>query len=621
MAPPTRRLGFGGFQAPNVQPRVADLSPGTRYGEQALASGISAQGAVIQAQDRARQDFSARLDAFTSQVMQTAAQQAQIEGEEFGIMNTPSAALKETANGDFELQIKDDKDVFGDRFSAYGRAARSAALVQMRLELLAQAQIKMSELATRAINPQTGLPEMAPIKLKSAITNLIQTISAAATEISPVLGRKIGAELSVDGQNKWIGYNSKWLSEQQQKNKATAGVFIDGQINGAEAAIVAGDLDQLPVMRRQVAVAAVGANLDAGLALANFDKKIGAQKAVVLMHRATELGLLEVFGDVVNDYTLDDRPYDNQFKALWNSMDAAEKSAAVKTMNDTLAQQSASEVAEERRGDRVESDNIDRLVVEVNSLTPSQLAANPDILPQYLSSLRSLSKEGADIAAALEKSATASPISIVQRLEVRAATGSLTREMVLAAVEEGLSGADVGKYFDLVTTQFTKDPAVLAAEDILKTEYGLPPGAIYTNPGNVIRQAAIDYNRARNKMLSDLARGVDDAGKEVTVNSIREYLDRRFASDDHIAERQRTLAAAHKRVFDGIGKAFAKQEDEALMRSTVEKIINKTGHVWGLVGGTDDKDAAALTTFLVDYKEARALGFSHEELTSGVLAK
>jgi hypothetical protein len=183
----------------------------------------------------------------------------------------------------------------------------------------------------------------------------------------------------------------------------------------------------------------------------------------------------------------------------------------------------------------------------------------------------------------------------------------------------------------LVTTQFTKDPAVLAAEDILKTAYGLPPGAIYTNPGNVIRQAAIDYNRARNKMLSDLARGVDEAGNEVTVNSIREYLNRRFVSDDHIAERQRTLTAAHKRVFDGIGKAYAKQEDEALMRSTVEKIINKTGFFpgffpgilgeRGIITGTDDKDAAALTQFLVDYKAARAQGFSHEELTSGQLAK
>tara|TARA_Y100000588_G_scaffold391795_1_gene501517 strand:+ start:81 stop:1931 length:1851 start_codon:yes stop_codon:yes gene_type:complete len=616
MAPPARSLGFGGFAAPNVRARVSDLRPGTRYGERALQSGIQAQAGVIQAQDRARRDFTARLNAFTSQIMQTAAQQAQIEGAEFGIENAPTAEIQELANGDFEFQIDDSEGVLEDRFSVYGQAARKAALTQMRVDLLAKAQVKMGELTTRAIDPQTGLPTMAPIKLKAAISGLIKTMTASATEISPVLGRKIGAELSVDGHNKFLSYNAKWLGEQQKKNKAVAGVFIDGQQKAAQAAVDAGNFDQIAILRRDVEAAAVQANLDAGAKLAEFDKLLSAYKANSLMQRATEAGLNGVIADIANDYQLDD-PYDPQFEKLWNSMSDLEKTASLKSMIDALSQQRASEVAEEGRKDRAKNDAIDRVLTAFYRLP---MDTQKEVLQSAVTQLRGLGAEGVKVASALEKKATTSPVPIVQTLEVAAAYGTLTRDMVVAAIDQGLAGADVGKYMDLVTTQITESPEVLVAERRLKEEYGLPEAqAIF--PGEQIRQAAIDYNRARNRMIEYLSKGEDKDGKPVTLDNLNApggYLDRMFQSDARAAEKQAFLKKEHDILF----KQFSNYKDaktEAEFKKGIETAINETG--WLGFRSASDEEVKGLNELLKGYDALKLRGYTHDEIVSGKAEK
>lgn len=616
MAPPARSLGFGGFAAPNVRARVSDLRPGTRYGEQALQSGIQAQAGVIQAQDRARRDFTARLNAFTSQIMQTAAQQAQIEGAEFGIENAPTPEIKELANGDFEVQIRDSEGVLKDKLSAYGQAARKAALTQMRVDLLAKAQVKMGELTTRAIDPQTGLPTMAPIKLKAAISGLIKTMTASATEISPVLGRKIGAELSVDGHNKFLSYNAKWLGEQQKKNKAVAGVFIDGQNKAAQAAVDAGNFDQLAILRRNVSNAAVEANLDTGAKLAEFDKLLSAYKANALMQRATEAGLNDVVADIANDYQLD-KPYDPQFEKLWNSMGDLEKTASLKSMIDALSQQRASEVAEEGRKDRAKNDAIDSVVTAFYRLPVDE---QPRRLPIAIIKLRAFGREGVTVASALEKDATTSPVMTVQALEVAAAYGTLTRDMVVAAIDQGLAGADVGKYMDLVTTQITESPEVRVAERRLKEEYGLPEAqAIF--PGEQIRQAAIDYNRARNRMIEYLSKGEDKDGKPVTLDNLNApggYLDRMFQSDARAAEKQAFLKKEHDILFKRLS-LYKEFKTEADLRNRIETQLAKTNWFGGQ--SASEEEVKGFNELLKGYDALKLRGYTHDEIRSGTIGK
>ena len=137
--------------------------------------------------------------------------QAKIEGEEYGAANAPTmeqiVAARQTGE---ELKLP------GDKNSLFGRAARQAAatVVSSELELAAHKEMNAAILDFKE-------REANPAGLQDKLDAIILGYSSTFDETVPSMARSLKSKLALNAQTKYANYHSAYISNQQEKSRAS----------------------------------------------------------------------------------------------------------------------------------------------------------------------------------------------------------------------------------------------------------------------------------------------------------------------------------------------------------------------------------------------------------------
>ena len=170
-----------------------------------------AQALEAQAIERGQATLQRSLDRMTNFFAEQNRIVARIEGEEYGAANAPTAEQILAAR-----QTGEELELPGDNNSLFGRAARQAAatVVSSELELAAHQEMNAAilDFKTREANP-AGLQD----KLDAIILGYSSTFD----ETVPSMARSMKAKLSLNAQTKYANYHSAYITNQQEKSRAS----------------------------------------------------------------------------------------------------------------------------------------------------------------------------------------------------------------------------------------------------------------------------------------------------------------------------------------------------------------------------------------------------------------
>ena len=169
------------------------------------------QALEAQAIERGQATLQRSLDRMTNFFAEQNRIVSRIEGEEYGAANAPTAEQILAAR-----QTGEELELPGDNNSLFGRAARQAAatVVSSELELAAHKEMNAAilDFKTREANP-AGLQD----KLDAIILGYSSTFD----ETVPSMARSLKAKLSLNAQTKYANYHSAYITNQQEKSRAS----------------------------------------------------------------------------------------------------------------------------------------------------------------------------------------------------------------------------------------------------------------------------------------------------------------------------------------------------------------------------------------------------------------
>ena len=169
------------------------------------------QAVEAQAIERGQATLQRSLDRMTNFFAEQNRIVSRIEGEEYGAANAPTAEQILAAR-----QTGEELELPGDNNSLFGRAARQAAatVVSSELELAAHQEMNAAilDFKTREANP-AGLQD----KLDAIILGYSSTFE----ETVPSMARSMKAKLSLNAQTKYANYHSAYITNQQEKSRAS----------------------------------------------------------------------------------------------------------------------------------------------------------------------------------------------------------------------------------------------------------------------------------------------------------------------------------------------------------------------------------------------------------------
>ena len=163
-------------------------------------------------------DLSAPMDALskgmnqmTSFFMQSAQEQAVVEGEKYGAENAPSLEQIATAR-----KLNEPLKPVAEQFTYFGRAATETSNRVLAKNISADADMALDKLSARISRGEI------PINQITSQTNaLIQGYSTVLKDINPALGRSVEADLALSGNRMFLAASkaaaAEALAEQQKK--------------------------------------------------------------------------------------------------------------------------------------------------------------------------------------------------------------------------------------------------------------------------------------------------------------------------------------------------------------------------------------------------------------------
>jgi hypothetical protein len=175
-------------------------------------------GLQVAAPEGQFRDVSAPMDALskgmnqmTSFFMQSAQEQAVVEGEKYGAENAPS--LEQIANA---RKLNEPLKPVAEQFTYFGRAATETSNRILAKNISADADMALEKLSARISSGEI------PINQITSQTNaLIQGYSTVLKDINPALGRSVEADLALSGNRMFLAASkaaaAEALAEQQKK--------------------------------------------------------------------------------------------------------------------------------------------------------------------------------------------------------------------------------------------------------------------------------------------------------------------------------------------------------------------------------------------------------------------
>jgi hypothetical protein len=177
------------------------------------------------------------MNQMTSFFMQSAQEQAVVEGEKYGAENAPSLEQIATAR-----KLNEPLKPVAEQFTYFGRAATETSNRILAKNISADADMALDKLSARISSGEI------PINQITSQTNaLIQGYSTVLKDINPALGRSVEADLALSGNRMFLAASkaaaADALAEQQKKAAETvektlpasiAQIFKTGPIKLAE---------------------------------------------------------------------------------------------------------------------------------------------------------------------------------------------------------------------------------------------------------------------------------------------------------------------------------------------------------------------------------------------------
>lgn len=170
-----------------------------------------------QAQARVANTIASSLDRMSSFAFREAEVQAKLEGAEYGAANAPTAQQLEDATTPAERE----ELMPGGKGTVYDRAARSAAMETISLNLETAARQEITELRLTA-----SATNMATSELQTKIDGVINGYSGALYDINPASSKRFRAGMSTVGNSAVVAHANKLaeLRLKQDKIDAIAGI-------------------------------------------------------------------------------------------------------------------------------------------------------------------------------------------------------------------------------------------------------------------------------------------------------------------------------------------------------------------------------------------------------------
>lgn len=171
-----------------------------------------------QAQARVANTIASSLDRMSSFAFREAEVQAKLEGAEYGAANAPTAQQLEDATTPAERE----ELMPGGKGTVYDRAARSAAMETISLNLETAARKEITELRLTA-----SATNMATSELQTKIDGVINGYSGALYDINPASSKRFRAGMSTVGNSAVVAHSNKLAELRLKQDKVDAIAGID----------------------------------------------------------------------------------------------------------------------------------------------------------------------------------------------------------------------------------------------------------------------------------------------------------------------------------------------------------------------------------------------------------
>ena len=166
--------------------------------------------APAQAISRGMEQLSNSMDRMSQFFAEKASMEAEIEGQQYGARNAPTAEQLQDA-----FQSGEELELPGGFGTVFDRAARKAALDITQTEVEFEARKRINEIITTATlngtNPSTMLDDI------DAVTH---GFAATFDDNSPGVARKLRAGLSIWANSKMASYENSYIADQKAKSQS-----------------------------------------------------------------------------------------------------------------------------------------------------------------------------------------------------------------------------------------------------------------------------------------------------------------------------------------------------------------------------------------------------------------
>ena len=178
--------------------------------------------APAQAIARGMGQLSNSMDRMSQFFAEKASMEAEIEGQQYGARNAPTAEQLQDA-----FQSGEELELPGGFGTVFDRAARKAALDITQTEIEFEARKRINEIITTATlngtNPSTMLDDI------DAVTH---GFAATFDDNSPGVARKLRAGLSIWANSKMASYENSYIADQKAKSQSQFVSNVLGTLEG-----------------------------------------------------------------------------------------------------------------------------------------------------------------------------------------------------------------------------------------------------------------------------------------------------------------------------------------------------------------------------------------------------
>ena len=544
--------------------------------------------APAQAIQRGMGLLSNSMDRMSQFFNEQARVQAEIEGQQYGARNAPTAEQLQDA-----FQSGDELELPGGFGTVFDRAARKAALDITQNEVEFEARKRINEIITNATMNGTN-----PATILDDIDAVTHGFAATFDDSSPGVARKLRAGLSIWANSKMASYENSYIAEQKTKSQSNLLSNMLSRFEGFNKIIA----DGIPVGKPdpKTGVQPVRALTSEDLINLKLDQIDAARRAGFPPSSLTTIGnlfdknIIDAANQVLIDSVLiDSETPEHDIKDISNgrvaSLEIATQNAVATLRGQGLSFSDIAKQVRDRRIDELkyieaEAEQADRTSEKLEEVNVAEamrfiIENNPEKAKTYIDMVRTSDPVRAmDLTTKLLESGGARSVSDPDAIEyLERLQSNISFPNVLEKFND-LNLADRKKYYTLAETY--QNDAVKEALLIMKGALSLPANI------DDIAEADPDFEKIQifRRLAGDLASEAGEAksqNKDIDARLVAVKLLKTVEGDlDDVIQRL-VLKTANQVIDNLIGRGFddlrSGMFSEAL--SVVSQlIINKTNN-------------------------------------------